>query len=285
MSGAGLACLGVSAIATNVTASSIFKAHCGEGQFCIAGLYNLLMFSWEGWLFDLGTALSAMSVFVNFRERSTIEALAGQVASKDAEIADLRELQRDLKAKSDLGAVDATSLFSAILKRVFENLNLGVHERLSLYRVSEDKFYIIGRYSADSEYSKIVRRSYERGYGAIERAWKTGWCELEVKSRPKPNHGPTQRAYAAEQQRRAGVPEPVALSFRMKSRSYRALSLRDRRTGKPLAVLCLESTNPKGLAQIERSQLEDSLAWLFVVLVEALGYHIDSIETAIAEGY
>ena len=68
----------------------------------------------------------------------------------------------------------------------------------------------------------------------------------------------------------------------MKSRSYKALALKDA-NGATLGIVCLESTDLKGLGEITREEMQQSFTH-FIILLEALEHHIASLDNAISEG-
>lgn len=65
-----------------------------------------------------------------------------------------------------------TELVTTFLKGAFRQLNMDTYARVSLYYEHDEEFYILARYSANPNYSKIHRQKFPLNQGVISMAWQ-----------------------------------------------------------------------------------------------------------------
>jgi hypothetical protein len=165
-----------------------------------------------------------------------------------------RSLEEELEAlRSTLGRIQEiyTELFEGQLA-IFSGrtLEFGHSERISVYRHEEEGFVIVGRYSANPEFSKKPGRVYPHHEGVIGKAWQEGYAEVD--DLPDPESEPEE--YFRCQQEDWGIERALVERFTMKSRNYVAFALKDPVFSEPIAVIVFEST------EVGRLSLEE-LAW------------------------
>lgn len=273
----------VGGIITNVTAAGTFKSSCGEGIFCAEGLKVFLFFTIEGLMICLGVIFTVIGSFATYQQQEAIESLQSDLCASRLAFDELGNVHQLVNAELTASTVDVFKVFSLILRHAALDLDFGNNERISLYRASDDKFFIIGRYSGNAKYNITRRKYHPRGSGVLEKAWSDGWAEFE--NRFSPNGNTTARKkYNDEHFNKCKVPVKVVSDINMKSRSYRALSIKGSDIGPPLAVVCLESLDWKRLDAIDRQSVQrrfDQLA----ILLEALEHHVASLDNAMSEGF
>jgi hypothetical protein len=278
----GALLLAVAGVVTNVTAAAVFRPLCGDAAFCMPGLRVFLFTTTEGWMIVAGLIFSAAGSLISFKEREEVENLKSLLTESRQEHHDLRGLYEELGKEVSNRAINTSQVFSLMLRELVSDLGFGVNHRISLYKVGQGKFFILGRYAENSDYNEVHRQYYDRGQGILEQAWRNGWAEAEIRFNPE---GGTKqlKKYCEFQQLRFGVPPKVAVGFRMKSRTYKSLALRDPKLGHPVAIVCLESTDKDGLNHVGREEVQGRFGQL-IILMEALEHHIASLDNALNEG-
>lgn len=278
----GIIFAAIGGVASNVTASTVLKPSCGEGQICLEGFRIFLLSTYEGWMILLGAALSISGTAISYKDKNEIDRLNGELTEYQGSIAVLQAIKGTMENEINASTIDVFKVFSLLLKQIACDCQLSVNERVSIYKVSETKFFIAGRYSENAAFNKVRRKYYERGHGLIEEAWKRGWAELEIRSSNNGNANNRKR-YAEEHNGKTGIPAGIVKEFNMRSRSYKALSIKDHDLGSPIAIVCIESTERSGLAKLDRADLEARFNHL-AILVEALEHHVASLDNAMSEG-
>jgi hypothetical protein len=186
---------------------------------------------------------------------------------------------RDVEARLGAYRIDAYYLLSLLLKNIAEDLGFTSNERISLYKPTAGKFFIIGRYSPHAEFNKRHRTYYPGGQGVIHQAWQVGWCEAKIKTSPN-----KLTRYTSEIENKFSIPAATVKSMAMKSRLYKAIALAEPKTGERMAILCIESTVQSAFPNVNQGDLEARCRPL-VLLLEALEPHIVSLDDVLAEGY
>lgn len=127
------------------------------------------------------------------------------------------------------------------LENVFVFLKLKNSERISLYVLSENKFLIIGRYSANPTYNRRGRDSYpsECGYIAKCLSNDNGKDYYYKSSLPANN-----KKYVEEVIKDTGMSEQDIEKLSMKSRTYFTKVIKDTKN-KNVGILVIESRNSK----------------------------------------
>lgn len=151
-----------------------------------------------------------------------------------------------------------------VIKSIFNYLDFGYTERISVYRYEDSHFIRIGRYSKNAEYKKSGRERYPFDEGFIGLAWQQG--EYFKDELPDPNR--KLKGYINEVQGICNIEEETIINMRMKSRSYFCINLDDL-SGDPIAVIVFESTNEKLPIEISEIKhlLESSFGHLIVEVI------------------
>ncbi|WP_154661124.1 hypothetical protein [Microvirga lotononidis] len=274
--GAALVTLGL--IVASVTAVPVFEAACRPEKSCLYGLIPFVFKTNEGWLILIGLIITAAGSIAGFVDKETINKLQDSISSQEEQISLLRDISGLAESKLQTFRIDTYYVLSLILRHVADDFGFGVSERVSLYRVSAGKFFLLARFSEHAEYNRAHRKYYPWGQGVLQKAWEAGWKEARIDANPN-----NLRRYCGEIHRKFEIPPEVVRALTMKSRVYKSLALNDPRTGERIAILCVESTERNGLGNVSRLDLEARSRPL-VVLLEALEPHIVSLDDALAEG-
>lgn len=265
-------------VVTNVTAATFFRPFCGEGRFCFSGLFAFLSRTVEGWMIIVGLVLSAVGSLISYLDKQQIGLLQGNVTSLQNDIEVIKSVNDSLTKELSQASLDPTKLFKLLLMDLSNDMGLGTAHRLSLYKVTSGKFFIIGRYSDNPNFCEVRRKYYDRARGAIDLAWENGWAECSVNANPMAKR----RKYVSEQCAKYQLKQQVVEGFVMKSRCYKALALKNS-TGATLAIICAESTDRLGLASVTREDMQQRCTHL-PILLEALEHHVTSLDNAMNEG-
>jgi hypothetical protein len=134
---------------------------------------------------------------------------------------------------------EMNELFNSYLTLMVKNLNFGHNERISVYKVYEGKFVLIGRASDNPNLQKTGRSSYPIEEGFIGKDWAEG--EYFIDNLPDPNlrNGDT---YYAQVNSIIGIDREIVRNIKMKSRTYFVYRIKGYEN-QPKAVLVIESIN------------------------------------------
>lgn len=279
----GVALAAIGGVITNATVGFYLKDACGaEGKACFHGAVAFLFTTYEGLMVTFGGLFTSISIMVSYSDKLKIDRLETDNQQKSDEIFALQSLNLTNTETLDKRSIDTFQVFSLYLKHTASELRLGVEDRISIYKVSEEYFFLFGRFSKNHSYTKIGRRYYQREQGVIEDAFEKNWAQSEMQCSYEKNVA-RKRKYADEHLRRFRIPSQVSNNFNMKSRSYRALAVKGEGLGRPVAIVCVESTVRGNLNHITREVLVARLPML-ASLLEALEHHIPSMDNAMSEG-
>lgn len=248
----------------------------------MAGVKNYILYTYEGWLVCSGVLFTAASSIVARGDKSKIQELEILVNSKSDEIEYLTELKVHAEGRLSLTSIDVFEVFSLLLKAYSAEFNLGLEDRISLYKVSEDHFFILGRFSENQSYRKVGRKYYDRQQGILEKAFQRAYVQEDLPV----SYGDAaqkRKRYADEQLRKFRIPVQITNKFNMKSRSYRALAIKAGNMEFPVAIICVESTARGTLGVVTRENLQ-LRANQVTVLISALEHHIPSMDNAMSRG-
>lgn len=177
-----------------------------------------------------------------------------------SKIENVRELEHKI---SNLTAFLETTP-ERVIKSIFNYLEFGYEERITVYRYADSHFIPIGRYAKNIEYKKGGRDKYPYNEGFIGIAWQTG--ELIIENLPDPNK--QFKGYIKQVQSKCTIDEKTVEEMRMKSRSYYCLNL-ENLSRDAIAVIVFESTNselPKRTSEIKHL-LNSSFGLLIVEII------------------
>jgi len=146
----------------------------------------------------------------------------------------------DLESKLNEVVIETNELFNSYLRLLLKNLNFTHTERISVYKVYNNKFKLIGRTSVDPILSGIGRLEYPINEGFIGKGWREG--EYFISNLPDINTANGNTYYNAIN-RIYPIPRPVIDAIKMKSRNFFIYRINGY-DGSPKAVLVFESLNP-----------------------------------------
>lgn len=146
----------------------------------------------------------------------------------------------DLESKLNEVVNETNELFNSYLRLLLKNLSFTHTERISVYKVYENKFKLIGRASVDPTLSSTGRTEYPIRDGFIGKGWREG--EFFVKNLPELTLSNGNTYYNAINKINP-IPRDVVNSLKMKSRNFFVYRINGY-DGNPKAVLVFESLQP-----------------------------------------
>lgn len=169
-----------------------------------------------------------------------IENLNKEKTSVDVKI---QGLENQL-AKINNNSIDIVEINLAYL---FEKMNLGNNERMSLYKFIDDKFYVLGRFSSNPELKRRGRSSYKKE-GLIFKAWQLGKFS-KISGIPlcnMSNRKNFRKGYYKSLNDIALIDEETVWKMKMKSRSFYLKALKDSNNVENTSIIVIESLNENG---------------------------------------
>lgn len=170
-----------------------------------------------------------------------------ELMKNDCEVTKIKEENKILeKIRSDLeGYSESIGLFlenlpKEFLRNVSEFLDLKNSERISLYVLDGEKFYIIGRYSENPKYNRNGRCEYPSDCGYISKCLgnNNGNSYYVKEKLPK-----KLSKYVEAVSKDTGMNKDDINNLSMKSRTYFTRVIKDRHN-KNVGILVIESMNP-----------------------------------------
>ncbi|WP_027127282.1 hypothetical protein [Gelidibacter mesophilus] len=183
---------------------------------------------------------------------------------------DVAELEKDKKEKglkiTDLETTlteiihETSDLFNSYIKLIVKNLGFTHQERISVYKVYEDGFTLIGRSSINPNLMEKGRPKYPLSDGFIGKGWAEG--EFFINNLPDPNSGNGNRYYQAVNKINF-IEKDVVDNMNMKSRTYFVYRINGFDSS-PKAILVFESERENAFT---KQEIIDSLAGIKQPLV------------------
>ncbi len=146
----------------------------------------------------------------------------------------------DLESKLNEVVSETNELFNSYLRLLLKNLNFTHTERISVYKVYNNRFKLIGRTSVDPTLSSAGRSDYPITDGFIGKGWREG--EYFIKNLPDITSSSGNTYYNAINKVNP-IPREVVNNLRMKSRNFYIYRINGY-DGNPKAVLVFESLQP-----------------------------------------
>ncbi|MFK8303151.1 hypothetical protein ACI75Y_09585 [Capnocytophaga stomatis] len=146
---------------------------------------------------------------------------------------------KDLESKINEVISDSNELFNSYLKLLTKNLDFTHTERISVYKVDNSLFKLIGRTSEDPTLMEKGRDCYPINEGFISVGWKKGECFVD--NLPCPIQKFTD--YYKEVNKLSPIQKEVVSTMKMKSRNFFIYRINGY-NGKAKALLVFESTLP-----------------------------------------
>ena len=131
-------------------------------------------------------------------------------------------------------------LVRAWLKCTSNELQMSTKERITIYYYYDPSFYLLARFSLNSEYSEIHRETFKRTKGVISEAWKYQEC-IKIKGCPSFKDDP--EGYYAYSKEHYNYSETACKNLTMKSCQYIAISIKE--MDECIGVIVFESDHPE----------------------------------------
>jgi hypothetical protein len=168
---------------------------------------------------------------ISFLYGKEIDKLEKENANKSQKI-------RDLESSLNNVVNDTNDLFKSYLRLLIRNLNFSHTERISMYKVYNDKFKLIGRTSENPTLEEEGRKDYPIDEGFIGK----GWAERDFFIDDLPD--PSNKSYYNRINTISKIPRQVVDNIKMKSRTYFVYRINGYDSS-PKAVLVFESLKEK----------------------------------------
>ncbi|MBL1219479.1 hypothetical protein JET18_01440 [Chryseobacterium sp. L7] len=146
----------------------------------------------------------------------------------------------DLESNLNEVVNETNDLFNSYLRLLVKNLEFTHKERISVYKVYNDKFKLIGRTSVDPILMEIGRSEYPIDEGFIGKGWREG--EFFIENLPDCTQRGGNNYYSAMNNIHP-IPREVVDNMKMKSRNFFIYRINGY-DGNPRAVLVFESLEP-----------------------------------------
>lgn len=176
------------------------------------------------------TGLTITFGIISTEKANTIKNLETDITEKGSKIIDLENSVNDV-------VTGMNELFNSYLSLLIESLNFTHMERVSVYKVYQDKFVLIGRSSVNPILTKAGRSSYPITEGLIGKAWAEG--EFFITDLPDPNERSGNTYYNRVNQI-SPISREVVNALNMQSRSYFILRMNGFEN-RPKAIIVIES--------------------------------------------
>lgn len=199
-------------------------------------------------------------------------------------LSELRSDNENLRAIVKGAGQDLFDVWHMHLWQWSRELNFGGGERVSLYKHSEGRFIMLGRYSENAQFASKGRGVYPADQGCIGRAWRSTDGYDGVDGLPDP--AADARIYAQAQLDQCGMPPETVADLRMKPRSIAAFTIMDETGTRRSAIIVFESTNPNRFSALGLGEfLRGGKARLVTLLMAAMKSQEPSLELATREGF
>lgn len=236
--------------------------------------HMLMLMSYDDWLITLFCITVFCAVWGGAGSQATVRL----VTRKYKEVVSEND---QLKEESNSKSINCYRVFSNYLYSYAQRFQLGVDERVSLYKLDMEMFSCIGRYSENELFKSKPSRLYPKDQGCIAKAWETG--SFQDTSAPDPDDDLGDwKQYNID---KFNFTEEQIENIRMRSRAFYGLRLQNSEN-ETVAVLVFESLKVNGLpfGRIERHLKKHEIKNI-VNLIESLEQHMPSLEDAKSEGF
>lgn len=153
----------------------------------------------------------------------------------------------DLESKLNEVVSETNELFNSYLKLIVRNLKFSHNERISVYKVYNNKFKLLGRSSPNPRLAKIGRKEYPIDKGFIAKGWEEG--EFFIDDLPSVDASRTSlNNYIKAVNDIKEIDKEIVESISMKSRSFFVYRLNGYDSN-PKAIIVFESLNSKGFVK------------------------------------
>ena len=175
-----------------------------------------------------------------------ISTLSGKEIDKLEKENNLKSIKiNDLESNLNEVVNETNELFNSYLKLLVKNLNFTHRDRISVYKIYNNRFKLLGRTSVDPILMEIGRAEYPINEGFIGKGWREG--EYFIDDLPDPESGRNGSGLTAYYNRVNQIhiiPRDVIDNMKMKSRTFFIYRINGY-DGNPRAVLVFESLDER----------------------------------------
>ena len=183
-------------------------------------------------------ALTILSSIWSIQKSSNVIDLEKEIIEKSNKIIDLENGLSD-------SVNQMNELFDSYMLLVFKNLGFNHNERISVYKVYENKFILLGRASTNPRLKASGRTNYPIDEGFIARGWEQGKFFIDNLPDPNLRNGDS---YFKEVSQNCKIEKNIVNAIKMKSRSYFIQRLNGYDSN-PKALIVIESLLPSSLTE------------------------------------
>ncbi|WP_334039047.1 hypothetical protein [Alteromonas macleodii] len=131
----------------------------------------------------VGAILFLVGAFGTYQDQNKQNLHMEQLKRDNLKLSDtesaLNSAQEEVQETKSRLVKKQNELVTTFLKNASRQLEMDTHARLSLYFEYDEEFYILARYSANPNYSKIHRQKFPLNQGVISMAWQHN-CHEEL---------------------------------------------------------------------------------------------------------
>lgn len=245
-----------------------------------------------GWLlFVFVIFLTILQIVKQINEAKSIEKLekekTDEINNLNAEKKDLDIKIQNLENQISKININSIEIVDIHLAYLFEKMKLGNDERISLYKLINEEFYVLGRFSSNPELRKRSRPSYKKE-GLIFKAWQSG-NYFKNSGIPIPNtstRSKFRRGYYKVINDIAPIDEETVWSIKMKSRSFYIKSFKDLMNLEQTSIIVIESKNDRSFEETDIDLvLNQDEEKRLVAFVEKINWDFPNINNASEKGF
>jgi hypothetical protein len=205
-----------------------------------------------------------------YREQN--EHLSQKVQSYENEIEDLYATTFDL--------------FNWQLEIISHKIRLTANERISIYKYSESRFILIGRYSINTTYKKVRDKIYPDDEGFFKNVWNSDSGELYIDDLPEYSEDRQQRElYINAVRQYCTIGKRRLDAIRMKCRNYYLKVLTDVNDRNRIAVIVIESLQVNRLPKQDIDFILNDERERLIFFTEKMKTKPDGISLATQTGF
>jgi hypothetical protein len=194
---------------------------------------------------------------IGTEKANTLQSLEKDISKKGDKIIDLENSLNDVVSGMN-------DLFNSYLTLFVESLNFTHTERVSVYKVYENKFILIGRSSVNPLLSRPGRSSYPISEGLIGKAWAEGEFFVDDLPDPSDRSGTT---YYNRLNALNHVPREVINNLKMPSRTFYIRRMNGFENT-PKAIIVIESIRNNAFQKQEVINKLDGVKQPLVMFIE-----------------
>jgi hypothetical protein len=178
-----------------------------------------------------------------------------------------------------------TEIFNEHLASLYFKLKLSNDSRISMYKLENDNFYIIGRYSINPDLYKINRNYYPSNQGLIALALSNGNYFLNT-GVPEYGNKPRQKTIVFNFFNSISpIDRDVFDKITMKSKSFYLRALLDPKNIQRTSIIVIESTKNKAFEKEDIDAIIEDEENKLTSFVEKIDWNLPSLVNAQVKGF